>query len=127
MTLLTWIVLYSLSGGALSVAAAGTFLLVPNGPRERLMPHMVSFATGALLGAAFSACCQRRSNAPALAAYKASRPRYSPELLLFFVLEKLVIWRHCHDDHCEGHRASAHGDHNGRRSAGLHHHRRWPA
>jgi zinc and cadmium transporter len=24
-------------------------------------------------------------------------------LLLFFVLEKLVIWRHCHGDHCEVH------------------------
>ncbi len=24
-------------------------------------------------------------------------------IALFFVLEKLVLWRHCHDDHCETH------------------------
>lgn len=26
-------------------------------------------------------------------------------ILLFFVLEKLVLWRHCHHDHCEAHEA----------------------
>jgi zinc and cadmium transporter len=24
-------------------------------------------------------------------------------LLIFFVMEKLVLWRHCHSDHCEAH------------------------
>jgi zinc and cadmium transporter len=24
-------------------------------------------------------------------------------ILLFFVLEKLVLWRHCHDEGCAGH------------------------
>jgi zinc and cadmium transporter len=24
-------------------------------------------------------------------------------IALFFVLEKLVLWRHCHEDHCETH------------------------
>jgi zinc and cadmium transporter len=24
-------------------------------------------------------------------------------LLSFFLLEKMVLWRHCHSDHCEGH------------------------
>ena len=26
-------------------------------------------------------------------------------ILIFFVLEKLVLWRHCHDHHCEAHDA----------------------
>ena len=26
-------------------------------------------------------------------------------ILFFFVLEKLVLWRHCHHDHCEAHDA----------------------
>src|SRR5690349_22570947 len=28
-------------------------------------------------------------------------------ILLFFVLEKLVLWRHCHTDACEVHGAAA--------------------
>ncbi len=52
MSLLTWILLFCLLGGALSVAAAGVFLLLPEAVRNRLLPHGVSFAIGALLGAA---------------------------------------------------------------------------
>jgi zinc and cadmium transporter len=28
-------------------------------------------------------------------------------IMVFFVLEKLVLWRHCHHDHCEAHEAQA--------------------
>ncbi|WP_255987769.1 ZIP family metal transporter [Chitinolyticbacter albus] len=31
-------------------------------------------------------------------------------ILLFFVLEKLVIWRHCHHDECEAHDGQEHHD-----------------
>ncbi len=35
-------------------------------------------------------------------------------ILGFFVLEKLVLWRHCHDDHCEGHEPQAPAHDHGR-------------
>jgi zinc and cadmium transporter len=28
-------------------------------------------------------------------------------ILAFFILEKLVLWHHCHDDHCAAHEAAA--------------------
>jgi len=30
-------------------------------------------------------------------------------IALFFILEKLVLWRHCHTEDCEEHGAPAHG------------------
>ena len=32
-------------------------------------------------------------------------------IALFFVLEKFLLWRHCHDDHCDEHTVSVHDDH----------------
>ena len=55
MSLLWWIILFCLLGGVLSVLAAALFLLAPERMRSNALPHFVSFAIGALLGAAFLA------------------------------------------------------------------------
>ncbi len=55
MSTLALIVIFTALGGVLSVICAGLFLLIPDGPRARVLPHLVSFATGALLGAALLA------------------------------------------------------------------------
>jgi zinc transporter ZupT len=55
MSLLTWIIIFSLLGGVLSVLAAAAFLLFPQQWRSRLLPHFINFAIGSLLGAAFLA------------------------------------------------------------------------
>ena len=103
MSLLTWIVLFCLLGGVLSVLAAALFLVLRETQRNSLLPHLVSFATGTLLGAAFLGLLPH-----ALALAGDSDVHTIPlavlfGLLGFFVLEKLVIWRHCHEDHCEVH------------------------
>ena len=104
MTLL-WIVLFTLLGGAASASAAGVLLLLPDRLRERLLPSLVSYAVGAMLAAAFLGLL------PEAFAY----PHTGPEqitgvllggILLFFVLEKFVLWRHCHTESC-----AAHGSH----------------
>ncbi|HEB55568.1 MAG TPA: ZIP family metal transporter [Gammaproteobacteria bacterium] len=101
MTLLAWIILFSLLGGVLSVLAASVYLLLPNAPRQRLLPHLVSFAIGALLGAAFLALLPH--------AMMLSRDFHGLGLtvllgiLAFFSLEKMVLWRHCHAQDCEAH------------------------
>ena len=105
MTLLTWIVLFCLLGGVLSVMAAALFLLINEPRRNTALPHLVSFATGALLGAAFLALL------PHALAMSAGRDTHIIPLAVllgllgFFLLEKLVIWRHCHEDHCVVHGA----------------------
>ena len=53
MELLLWIIGFSLIGGLLSVIVASSFLLLSNNARNVAVPHLVSFAIGALLGASF--------------------------------------------------------------------------
>ena len=103
MPLIVWIILFCLLGGLLSVLAAALFLVLRESLRTRLLPHLVSFATGALLGAAFLGLLPH-----ALASVDSSDTHVIPMAVLlgllgFFVLEKLVLWRHCHADHCEVH------------------------
>ena len=103
MPLIVWIILFCLLGGLLSVLAAALFLVLRESLRNHLLPHLVSFATGALLGAAFLGLLPH-----ALASVDSSDTHVIPMTVLlgllgFFVLEKLVLWRHCHADHCEVH------------------------
>ncbi|MEK7304040.1 MAG: ZIP family metal transporter [Pseudomonadota bacterium] len=116
MSLLAWIILFTLLGGVLSVLAAALFLLLPEKQRTRALPAMVSFAIGALLGAAFLAVLPHALAAPGIRDMHAITSTVLIGLLGFFVLEKLVLWRHCHIHECETHapdpvrsRASASG------------------
>ena len=101
MTLLTWIVLFSLLGGVLSVLAASVYLLLPDAPRQRLLPHLISFAIGALLGAAFLALLPHAMDMGA--DLHALGLTVLLGILAFFTLEKMVLWRHCHAHDCEAH------------------------
>jgi len=103
MTLLIWILLFCLLGGALSVMAAAVFLLLPESLRERLLPHSVSFAIGALLGAAFLGLLPHALEGAGDRDVHTVTGAVLIGLFAFFLLEKLVLWRHCHHEHCEVH------------------------
>lgn len=105
MTLLVWIILFTLLGGALSVLAASVFLLLPEAMRVRALQPMVSFAIGALLGAAFLAILPHALQAPGVSDVHVITGTVLLGLLVFFLLEKFVLWRHCHTDECEVHGA----------------------
>lgn len=102
---LTYIILASLLGGVLSVSLAALFAL---NVRTTWVPMLVSYAIGAMLGAVFLEILPHAfsiaGNVEMVSATLLSG------LLLFFVLEKLVIWRHCHGDHCEVHAIHTEGD-----------------
>jgi len=103
MELLIWIIIFCLVGGVLGVFAAALVLLMPVGLRTRTMPHMISFAIGALLGAAFLALLPDALDSPG---FKDAHQLTSVALLGilgFFLLEKTLIWRHCHTETCEVH------------------------
>lgn len=51
--LLTWILGFSLLGSVGAVGAAALFLVCPERMRQRLIPYLLSYAVGTLLGAAF--------------------------------------------------------------------------
>ena len=109
MSILAWIVTVALAGGALSVfAAAGITYAVGVGS----VSVFISYAIGALLGAVFLEilphAMEHTGNPHGMAA------TILFGIFLFFVLEKLVLWRHCHHDHCEAHEAVPAGHDHGR-------------
>ncbi len=103
MNTLIWIILATLVSGVLSVLAAGTFLALPARTREGVLPHLVSFATGALLGAALLALIPHAVEAAGMENVHEVGIALIAGIALFFVLEKFLLWRHCHDDHCAEH------------------------
>jgi zinc and cadmium transporter len=64
---------------------------------------MVSFAIGALLGAAFLAVLPHALESPGIHGAHVVTGVVLLGLLGFFLLEKLVLWRHCHTHECETH------------------------
>jgi zinc and cadmium transporter len=111
LTTLLWIILCTLASGVLSVLAAGTFLALPSKQREGVLPHLVSFATGALLGAALLALIPHAVEAAGMENVHEVGIALIAGIALFFVLEKFLLWRHCHDDHCAEHPVGAAHEH----------------
>ena len=95
----------SVLGSAGGLLTASTFLLLGDHIRVRLVPWLISYAVGTLLGVALLAllpeALEHIKPVPAFTTLLAG-------VLAFFLLEKLVIWRHCHDaNECEVHTSSA--------------------
>lgn len=104
MTVLTWIVATSLAGGVLSVSCAA---LIALSARPQWIGLLVSYAIGALLGAVFLDILPEAMETGSSAA--AVSGTVLAGILLFFTLEKLLLWRHCHHHHCEVHEQDTHG------------------
>ncbi|WP_342707113.1 ZIP family metal transporter [Nitrosomonas halophila] len=83
-----------------AVAGAALMLLLPEGIRRKLVPCLVSYAAGTLLGAAFLGMMPASLG---LAPATTIMATVLTGIVLFFVLEKFVLWRHCHDSECEVH------------------------
>ncbi len=106
-TLIVWIVVFTALGGVLSVLAAAGFLLLPADARTRLLSPLVSFAIGTMLGATFLGILPEALESPGIAPHTITMAVLLG-LLVFFLLEKMVIWRHCHIDECEAHGGDPH-------------------
>ena len=103
MPLLATVLGLSLLGSCGGLLVASSLLLSTQRIRTRLIPWLVSYAVGALLGVAL------------LALLPEALDELSPQavfgtllfgILSFFVLEKLVLLRHCHTDECAVHGAA---------------------
>ncbi len=103
MQTLYWIIPFTLIGGVLSVLAASLFLLLPDRQQKVVLPHGVSFATGALLGVSFLALIPHAFETVGMENLHGLSATILLGILTFFMLEKLVLWRHCHSGHCEAH------------------------
>ena len=111
MNVLLFIILFTALGGVLSVLAASVFLLLPETLRQKVLPHGISFAIGALLTGAFCGLIPHAFEEVPVAEMENLSATILVGILLFFVLEKLFIWRHCHSHACEAHGEEAHEHH----------------
>ena len=96
MPLLLLVILFAAFGGIASAALAIVFLWVPEERSARILPHFVSFATGALLGAALLALLPEAIEGAGTAGAHAIGFTLVLGLGVFFVIEKLVLWWHAH-------------------------------
>ncbi|MBK8068390.1 MAG: ZIP family metal transporter [Rhodanobacteraceae bacterium] len=128
MNTLAWIIGFTLLGGVAGVLLASLFLLVPENSRRHALPFMVAFATGALLAAALLGLLPEAIELAGPDNYGKVGLSLLGGIALFFVLEKLVLWRHCHEDHCETHSPEPVHDHSHGHGHDQHHdaHRRAP-
>jgi zinc and cadmium transporter len=92
--------LLALLGSAGAMLGAALLLLFSDALRQRLLPGLLAYATGTLLGAAFLGMLPKSlEQAPPLAV----SGTVLAGLFAFFLLEKAVLWRHCHDADCQEH------------------------
>lgn len=94
----------SVLGSAGGLLVASSLLFFNDSARTRLVPWLVSYAVGAMLGVALLALLPE--------ALETLKPVTAFGTLLlgilcFFILEKLVLLRHCHTDECQVHGATA--------------------
>ena len=98
MTTFTWILAATIAGGIVSVVGAW---LIASRASAAQVPVLISFAVGALLGAVFIELLPHAFNTSDN--LQTTAATILGGLMLFFILEKLVLWRHCHIEECEAH------------------------
>ncbi|GMR08091.1 MAG: ZIP family metal transporter [Gammaproteobacteria bacterium] len=119
MNLLFLIIIFSVLGGVLSVLAASAYLLLSEEARSKLMPHLVSFATGSLLGTAFLTLLPHAMEGAGITSVHNITTTVLLGIMGFFLLEKMVLWRHCHHEECEVHGTEHDHDHEPTKPAGM--------
>jgi zinc and cadmium transporter len=101
---LAWAVGLTLAGSLGGALVASALLFLNDRLRVTIVPALVSYAVGTLLGVAL------------LVLLPEALEHLSPRtvlgsllggIMLFFLLEKLVLWRHCHTHDCEAHGMAA--------------------
>jgi zinc and cadmium transporter len=92
--------MFSILGSVGVIITTSIFFVIKENTQKLLIPCLISYATGTLLAAAFLGMIRE--------ALVNSKPLVVLSFVLggiigFFLLEKLIIWRHCHNEDCEVH------------------------
>jgi zinc and cadmium transporter len=98
--MLAWIIIFSLLGSVGALLGAALVLLLPEKFRKILVANLISYATGTLLGAVFLGLVPKAlegSPSPGILVW------LLVGILFFFIMEKLILWRHCHVPGCDVH------------------------
>ena len=98
--MLMWIIGFSILGSIGALAGAALLLLFPESIRKNLVPSLISYATGTLLGAAFLGMIPAGLDKAPVTGIMITA---LAGIVFFFTLEKFLLWHHCHDHDCEVH------------------------
>jgi zinc and cadmium transporter len=101
---LAWAVGLTVAGSLGGVLVASGLLFFNERLRVKLVPWLVSYAVGTLLGVALLVLLPEALEHLSARAVLGS---LLAGIMLFFLLEKLVLWRHCHTHDCEAHGMAA--------------------
>ncbi len=100
---LPYILTFALLGSVGAVCVAALILLLKERWIQRLLPHLISYAIGTLLGVSLLRMIPHAlahlPGAKAMGAVLAG-------LVTFFLLESVLLYRHCHEPHCPVHSRS---------------------
>ncbi|WP_310447997.1 ZIP family metal transporter [Thiobacillus sp.] len=112
MSTLAVILIATAAGSVLSLLLAAALAF---SARPSWIPVLVSYAIGALLGASLLEVLPEAVEMGG--EIETVGQAVLGGILMFFLLEKLVLWRHCHDEVCEAHGSHGHGHDHGRSGA----------
>ncbi|OYY61075.1 MAG: ZIP zinc transporter [Hydrogenophilales bacterium 28-61-11] len=112
MSTLAVILIATAAGSVLSLLLAAALAF---SARPSWIPVLVSYAIGALLGASLLEVLPEAVEMGG--DIKTVGQAVLGGILIFFLLEKLVLWRHCHDAVCEAHGSQGHSHDHGRSGA----------
>jgi len=101
---LTYVLIALFLGSVGSVALAGLMLVLNDQRLDKVSTYLMYLAGGTLLGAAFLGMIPK--------AISMSEPKQVLQtimfgILFFFLLEKIILWRSCHNKNCERHMNAA--------------------
>lgn len=97
------IVIFSLLGSVGVIATASFFITAKEKLQKLLVDLLISFATGTLLASAFLGLIPNTlESLPAMSVLSTALAG----ILIFFLIEKFVIWHHCHDRQCQAHKSA---------------------
>jgi len=106
MSTLAWILLFAGGGSLLALTLSAGLLVLPAAAQQALVPKLIGYAAGVLLGAAFLGLLPHALD---LAGSHQPLTVTLFGILGFFLLEKVVMWHHCHEeDHDPVHGRHAH-------------------
>jgi len=97
------IILFSILGSIGAVITAGIFLLLKKKIQVILVPCFIAYAIGTLLAVALLVMIPKaisQSDPSIIMSF------FLGGIIFFFLLEKIVIWHHCHVETCELHSAA---------------------
>jgi zinc and cadmium transporter len=97
---LFWILFCSVIGNIGTVVLASSMLFLHERALKRFVAVSLNYATGTLLGAAFIGMLPR--------SFQILQPAEGLQVALaglfgFYLLERFLVWRHCHREKCERH------------------------